>query len=130
MGDSISVSIRGEKELIAEFDAAIRDLPPNARKVVARGAFNVKREWRRRWQGIAHAPRLPYSITYDTTESAGEISAEIGPVDGPALQGFLGAIIEFGGIHNAPNPGGLPALELEEPRFAEQCDILLAKVFP
>jgi hypothetical protein len=130
MGDSVSVSIRGEKELVAEFDAAIKELPPKAKKIVAKGSVQIKADWRRRWRGIAHAPRLPLSISYDITESAGEISSEIGPVDGPALQGFLGAIIEFGGIHNAPNPGGLPSLAAEEPKFAAQCDALLAELLP
>ena len=130
MGDSISVSIQGEKELIAEFDAAIKELPDGAKKVVSKGALNVKSDWRRRWHGIAHAPRLPLSISYDITESATEISAEIGPVDGPALQGFLGAIIEFGGIHSGPIPGGLPSLELEAPRFESACDALLREALP
>jgi hypothetical protein len=64
------------------------------------------------------------------TEGEGFISSEIGPVDGPALQGFLGAIIEFGGIHSGPIPGLLPSLAEEEPRFAAACDALLAKAFP
>lgn len=130
MGDSVTVSIKGENELVAEFEDARVFTRSEAKKVVSKGALNVKSEWRRRWRGIAHAPRLPLSISYDITEAADEIRAEIGPVDGPALQGFLGAIIEFGGIHNAPIPGGLPALQAEEPRFAEQCDALLAKAFP
>jgi hypothetical protein len=130
MGDSVTVSIKGEKELVAEFDAAIKELPPKAKKIVSKGALNVKADTRRRWRGIAHAPRLPLSVSYDLTESAGEVSAEIGPVDGPALQGFLGAIIEFGGIHSGPNPGLLPSLAAEEPKFAAQCDALLAELLP
>lgn len=128
MSDSVSVSVRGDKELVAEFDSAVRELPPKARKVVSKGSLNIKSDWRRRWHGIAHAPRIPLSISYDITEEPGEIRSEIGPVDGPELQGFLGAIIEFGGIHNAPNPGGLPALQAEEPRFAQQCEALLAEL--
>ncbi len=130
MGDSVSVSIKGEKELVAEFDAAIEALPPEAKKIVSKGSVNIKADTRRRWRGIAHAPRLPLSVSYDLTESAGEISSEIGPVDGPALQGFLGGIIEFGGIHNAPRPGLLPALAAEEPKFAQQAEALLAKLLP
>ena len=130
MGDSISVSIQGEKELVAEFEDARVFTRSEAKKVVSKGALNVKTEWRRRWRGIAHAPRLPLSISYDITEAADMIVAEIGPVDGPALQGFLGAIIEFGGAHNAPHPGGLPALQAEEPRFAAACDALLREAFP
>ena len=130
MGDSITVTVRGEKELVAEFDAAIKELPPEARKVVSKGSLNIKSATRRRWRGIAHAPRLPLSVSYDMTESAGYISSEIGPVDGPALQGFLGGIIELGTPHSPPVPGLLPSLAEEEPRFAAACDELLAKAFP
>jgi hypothetical protein len=124
------VSIVGEKELIAEFEDARVFTRTEAKKVVSKGAVNIKTDWRAAWKGIKHAPRLPLSISYDITESDSEIVAEIGPVEGPQLQGFLGPIIEFGGIHNAPIPGGLPALQAEEPRFAEQCDVLLGKAFP
>lgn len=130
MGDSVTVSIRGEKELIAEFETAAKELPPEARKVVSKGSLNIKSATRRRWQGIAHAPRLPLSVTYDITESAGEISSEIGPEEGAAKQGWLGPIFEFGGIHSAPIPALLPSLEAEQPRFSEQCDALLAELLP
>lgn len=130
MGDSVTVSIKGERELVAEFEDARVFTRSEAKKVVAKGSVNIKTDWRRRWRGIAHAPRLPISISYDITESDAEISAEIGPVEGPALQGFVAPFIEFGGAHNAPHPGGLPALQAEEPKFAAQCDALLAKAFP
>lgn len=130
MGDSVTVSIQGEKELIAEFQTAAKELPPRAKKVVEKGSVNIKTDWRKRWDGIAHAPRLPLSVSYDITEGEGFITSEIGPVEGPELQGFLGPIIEFGGIHSGPIPGGLPSLEEEEPKFAAQCDELLAELLP
>ena len=130
MGDSISVSIQGEKELVAEFEDARVFTRSEAKKVVSKGSVNIKSATRRRWRGIKHAPRLPLSVSYDMTEGEGFISSVIGPVDGPALQGFLGGIIEFGGIHSGPIPGLLPSLAEEEPRFAAACDALLAKAFP
>ena len=130
MADGVKVSIVGERELVAEFEDARVFTRSEAKKVVSKGALNIKSEWRRRWRGIAHAPRLPLSISYDITDAADMISAEIGPVDGPALQGFLGAIIEFGGIHSGPIPGGLPSLELEAPRFESACDALLREALP
>lgn len=128
VSDSVSVSVVGDKQLVAEFDAAIKELPPKARKVVSKGSLNIKSATRRRWRGIAHAPRLGLSVSYDITESAGYIASEIGPVDGPELQGFLGGIIEIGTPHSPPVPGLLPSLAEEEPKFAEQCDALLAEL--
>lgn len=84
--------------------------------VVNKGAVNVKKDWRQRWSGIAHAPALPAAVTYDITYGLGRIEAEIGP-DKDLRQGPLGNIIEFGTVNNAPIPGGLPALAAEAPRF-------------
>lgn len=119
MSDGLTVSIFGDAALVAELEAAALDALPLSKAIVSKGALNIKKDWQQRWQGIAHARALPSSITYDTRagRGGGWIEAEIGPVEGPDRQGFLGPIIEFGGIHNAPNPGGLPALEAELPRF-------------
>ena len=130
MGDRITVTVRGIDELVAAFDESVTKLPEGARKVVSKGALNIKTETRRRWQGIAHAPRLPYSVTYDTWTRAGAVGAEIGPVDEPNNQGFLGRIIELGAEHNAPIPALLPALALEEPRFLAACENLLVDILP
>jgi hypothetical protein len=92
-------------------------------KVVSKGALNIKRDWRKRAQGIAHAPRYPLSINYDLHE----FSAEIGPEDSPENQGFLGPILEFGGAHNGPRNDGGQALDAEAPRFEKALHDLLGK---
>ena len=126
----MSVEIKGDKELIAYLEHADERILPDGKRVVSKGALNIKNDWRRRWRGIAHAPRLPLSISYDLHEDEVSVWADIGPVDGPQLQGFLGPIIEYGGIHNAPQPGGLLSLQVEQPKYEAAIDALVAKLYP
>lgn len=109
-----------------DLDKLVKDLqieaeltPRELRGVVGKGAFNVKRDWRKNARGIRHAPRYPLSINYDLDRTDDGYEAVIGPEANAANQGFLGAILEFGGAHNAPgNHGGL-ALEAEAPRLEQ-----------
>ena len=55
-----------------------------ARKVIQRGALNIKNQLRDEASGHVHAPRLPYAITYDTQITRDGIEAEIGPLEGGA----------------------------------------------
>lgn len=130
MGDSLGITVTGDKEFERELRHAIEAVTPEARKVLAKGALNVKQDWRRQWSNIKHAPRLPYAIDYDITEDKVALTAEIGPQDGPVNQGFLGPIIEYGGIHNAPNPGGQPALDREAPRLEAELEKLSEELLP
>lgn len=88
------------------------------RAVVAKGAFNIKRDWQTAWAGLRHAPYLAGSVTYNTGVWAAGVWAEIGP-DKSRRQGALGNIVEFGTSKNAPTPGGEPALQAEEARFVQ-----------
>jgi hypothetical protein len=112
----IDVEVAGRRELETVLTKAASRSVPAVRAVVERGALNVKTDWRQRWGGIAHAPALPAAVTYDVRFGFGSVSAEIGP-DKEKRQGALGNLIEFGSENNAPIPGGLPALQAEEPRF-------------
>jgi hypothetical protein len=108
-------------KLAADLTKAAAVNAAKAETVVRIGAQHIKNDWRDRWKGLAHAPALPYAITYDVQRGidggfAGEIKAEIGP-DKNKAQGPLGNIIEFGTSKNGPLPGGQPALDAEEPRF-------------
>jgi hypothetical protein len=102
--------------LVADLGKAEAAAIAEARKVVEKGAVNIKKDWQRRWSGLAHAPALPAAITYDAGYGFGKIEAEIGPDKG-RRQGALGNLIEFGSVNNAPIPGGVPALQAEAPRF-------------
>jgi len=101
---------------------------PAAVAVVSKGALNVKTDWAQRWSGLAHAPMVDEAVTYDIlTGPLGVISAEVGP-DKDRPQGALGNLLEFGSVHNAPAPGGLPAAEAEAPRFEQAAAALAARL--
>lgn len=106
----------GLQILAADLAREAKIAPAEARKVVQRGALNIKTDWRKRWTGYKHAPRLPYAITYDTRQLGGRIDAEIGP-DKDKPQGALGNLFEYGSLNNAPIPGAAPALRTEQPKF-------------
>lgn len=108
----------GLKSLMAELEHAAMVAPGEARKVVTKGAVNIKKDWRRRWTGHPHAPALPYSVGFDLAFHGLEAEAEIGP-DKDKRQGALGNVFEYGTPNNAPIPGGAPSLEAERPKFEQ-----------
>ena len=77
--------------LAAGLLAARADVLNAVRPVVARGALNIKTDWRANAvaSGGPHVPQYPASITYDTTLGATGVSAVIGPDKGRP-QGALG----------------------------------------
>jgi len=89
---------------------------PEVRKVVKRGAQNIKQDWAKGWQGHRHAPALHRAVSYDIER--GGLGAEIGPDKGRG-SGALGNIYEFGTPRNAPMPAGGPALTKETPKFEQ-----------
>lgn len=114
--DRIGIDTHELDELIDDFDALPQRIVAGARRRVERGAVNIKREWKRRWEGHDHIPHLPNAISYDVHDDGERFTAEVGP-DKEKRQGPLGNIIEFGTVNSAPIPGGSPALDEEEPRF-------------
>lgn len=112
----MDAEVTGGREWLATLDEAIRIAPDETKKVVSRGALQIKKDWRKRWTGYPHIPVLPYAIGYDVEANGVGASAEIGP-DKDKKQGPLGNLIEFGSVNNSPIPGGLPALQAEGPRF-------------
>lgn len=114
-------------ELRALLHDVATEVTPRARRVLVRGALNIKNDWRRRWSGLAHAPALPYAISYDTASRGYTASAEIGP-DKAKRQGSLGNLIEYGSVNNPPHPGGSPALDAEEPKFQRALEDLGTKL--
>jgi hypothetical protein len=109
--------------LIADFKREALVAPAEARKVVQHGLLNIKRDWRQRWSGYPHAPRLPYAISYEVKQLRGRIEGEVGP-DKDKPQGALGNLFEFGSVKNAPIPGGAPALRTEQPKFERAMEAL------
>lgn len=110
--------------LAAQIGEAAQATPAEVRKVVAKGALNIRMDARQRVSGIRHAPTYPYTITYDTVATPAGANAEIGPDKskqvggGPhRTPGNLGVFLEYGSANNAPKPHLGPALEAERPKF-------------
>lgn len=121
----MGAKVTGMQELLSDLEKAAKEAVTQTRKVVAKGALNVKKDARRilaatpTLRGKEYIPHYPGSITYETRASGTTVTAEIGP-DKDRKQGPLGNLIEYGSINNAPLPHLSPALDLEEPRLADQ----------
>lgn len=116
----------GVEVLAADFGRAADIALTGVRKVVQKGALNIKTDARRRVTGLAHAPAYPYSITYDTEIKRNRVEAEIGP-DKDKRQGALGNLLEYGSVKNPPIPHMAPAAQAELPRFEKALEDLAAK---
>jgi hypothetical protein len=116
-----------EVEAVADILVHAADVTAaETRKVVAKGALNIKTDARHRISGHPHLRRLPAAVTYDTHETATGAWAEIGP-DKNRPQGALGNIAEYGTPKNAPIPFMRPAGEAETPRFERAMQDLAEK---
>jgi len=118
-----------------EWEDTLDSLPERAarefRKVVSKGALNIKTEWRATWEASkrfpTHIPYLVQGIGYDVDEDVWLFSAEIG-VSARNRQQHIAHLLEYGSIHNAPIPGGQMALDAEQPRFVEAVEALGEKL--
>lgn len=121
----MSVQTSGFDEWLATLNRAADQaiVASEGRKVVEKGCVNIKDDWRKRWTGLARLPHLPRTIGYDVDVTGTTITGEVGP-DSNKLQGVIAPVIEYGSIHNAPRPGGAPALDAEKPRFAKAIEDL------
>ena len=106
----------------SELDALADDLAeipeekrPEFRKVVEKGALNIKNGLRADAAGHPTYRYFPTSISYDMT---GELEAEIGP-DKARVQGALGNILYFGTSKNAPQLNLEGPLHRETQRFED-----------
>lgn len=115
------------QRLAADLQNARPVTAAKVRGVVQKGAVNVKNDWRAAWSGLRSAPSLAAAVTYDVKVTADGVEAEIGP-DKDRRQGALGNLLEFGSRNNAPTPGGEPALQAEEPRFAKAMEDIAGKL--
>jgi len=116
----------GLERLVADLTHEAKVAPAEARKVVQKGCLNIKQDWRKRWSGFPHAPRLPYTIGYDTKQLGGRIDGEVGP-DKDKPQGALGNLLEYGSKNNPPHPHIRPAADEEEPKFVAAMEDLAVK---
>ncbi|WP_409186721.1 hypothetical protein F9C11_21770 [Amycolatopsis sp. VS8301801F10] len=103
-------------QLARDLEAVPEETLPKFKKVVAKGAVNVKNGMRADAQGHPTFRHFPRSITYDTTDQG--LGAEIGP-DKNLIQGALGNLLFFGSSKNAPVLDINGPLNKEAPRFAD-----------
>lgn len=103
-------------EFALGLDKAADDVFDKMRPVVARGAFNIKKDMQADAQGHPHSPAFPAAISYDTKALRNQISAEIGP-DKAKKQGALGNILYFGTAKNSAVLDINGPLDREEPKF-------------
>lgn len=113
---TVRMSADGINGLAAHLEAAGDDVVPEAKKVLGRAGFNIKKDAQKKASGIRHAPHYPRSITYDTEWRGESGRVEIGP-DKDKPQGPLGNILEYGTVKNPPYAHLGPALDYEGPRF-------------
>jgi len=123
----VSADVSGLEALAADLAHAAAEVDDRCRQVVARGALNVKRDWRANATASAgrHARLYPRSIGYDdpvTVPGVGT-SVVIGP-DKAGPQGPLGNLLEYGSVHSPPHNDGGRALLNEEPRFIAAVEAL------
>lgn len=123
-------SLRFDSAELAEWGDLVVDAagvaPAEARKIVARGAFNIKKDARQRREGSQYFPALKNAITYDSHVTPAGGWAEIGPdIDKP--QGNMGHIPEYGALRTPAEPYMRPAAEAELPRFIEAMEDLAVR---
>lgn len=116
MTDGVRVDDSDLRVLSRDLTGAAVKALPEVRKVIQRGALNIKRDMQEDAGGHPHFPHFPSSITYDTKLTPGGIEAEIGP-DKSRPQGALGNILYFGTSNNAPVLDIEVGIRAEEPRL-------------
>jgi hypothetical protein len=118
--------VSGLLSLAVDLAGASAAVQREAPAVVAKGALNIKNDWRANAIATAgrHARIYPYSIGYDpVVAAAGFVEAIIGP-DKEKPQGALGNLLEYGSVNNPPHNDGGRALIAEEPRFIAAVEAL------
>lgn len=96
MADGITIDTSELDKALAKIGQLGPETIPFVRKAVQVNVTNVKNAWRDKLQGTPSAPRVPYSITYDTKELASGVEAEIGATKGTGNQGGIALLLEYG----------------------------------
>ena len=104
---------------------AVPSIQPKVKAVVSKGALNIKKQLREEAEKSLHFKGVAWTISYDITEDAGEVGAEVGPEKKAA--GNLGNIAYFGGVHGggATLPDPQLALEVEADRFIAALELVV-----
>lgn len=114
MADSITIDNSEFDKAIAQLGTLPRNTLPFVRKAVQFNVNLIKQDWRGKLSGNPYAPRVPYSITYDTRELAGGVEAEIGAEKGTGKQGGVALLLEYGAPKRGLSPRGYGLAALQD----------------
>lgn len=90
----MSVDISELRKFTSDLRAMPEYMRPEARKVIHRGANNIKRQLRSEMQASRHFKQIARAIDYDIRDRADSIEIEVGPLKGSP--GSLANIAYFG----------------------------------
>ena len=121
----MSVDASQVTALAHDFGLATYAIHTEARKVVFKGAMNVKRGWDRNVRSSAGRVASRYAGSIGFTLSDGDLTAEIEAQGGGA--GF-GAILEYGTATSPPHNDAKNALDAEAPKFERALERVAADV--
>lgn len=112
MADGFFIDSHRLDDVAVALGALPRATLPKVRSAVQFNANLVKQQWRASLQGNPYAPRVPFSITYDTRELAGGVEAEIGAERGTGKQGGVALLLEYGAPAQKLAPRGYGAMAM------------------
>lgn len=123
MADGVEFDFSELKALAADLGDVPASTLPFLRSALQVTATNVKADWRRQANRTGlHG--YAADITYDTTENASGVSAEIGPTPGDA--GSFGLVEDAtGDVRSAPQHAGRDAMRKNEGDFVKGIMIAL-----
>lgn len=116
----------GLDEFVADLHALPEHARSDARKVIVKGAVNIKRQLVAEMGASQHFGQVARSISYEIEDREGSVGVVIGPTKGSP--GSLANIAYFGtsrGGGTVPDPRG--ALEAEAPTASRYLLDLIAK---
>lgn len=128
MADGMTVDASEIQALARDIDSASGRILPEMRKVVSKGALNVKNAMQKDLAASAHFRGIARSVNYDMAGNDHFSEAEIGPSSEPGSPGNLANIAYFGGVRG----GGTvrdprEPLEEEAESFFEHVERLAAE---
>jgi len=118
------------KEFAAHLATAGVRLNPQVVKTVNKATINIQADWRK--MAAAHNPPGSAASNYPGTivKRAGRFTGNTYATAVESLgrgQGFLGVVLEYGGVHNAPQLSNVKAAEAEAPNLAKWLGKLAAE---
>lgn len=114
MADDVVIDTTQLDRLVVDLNNMPASIARNVRSALQVSAGHVKESWRGKLQGNAYAPRVPFSITYDTRITGDGIEVEIGAQKGTGRQGGVALLLEYGAPRRGLAPRGYGLASLEE----------------